>query len=57
MVKATLVSDLLTEIVPGLETRVREGLSRSGCHLSVVDTRVRQGKGSLAITIVDSVHS
>lgn len=57
MVKATLVSDLLTEVVPGLETRVREGLSRSGRHLSVVDTRVRQGKSGLAITIVDSVHS
>ena len=57
MVKATLVSDLLTEVVPGLETRVREGLSRSGRHLSIVDTRVRQGKGSLAIAIVDGVHS
>jgi len=57
MVKATLVSDLLTEVVPGLETRVREGLSGSGCHLSVVDTRVSQGKSGLAITIVDGMHS
>ena len=56
MIKATLVCDLLAEVVPGLEARVREGLSGSGCHLCVVDAGVRQGKSSLAIAIVDSVH-
>ncbi len=57
MIKATLVCDLLTKVVPGLETRVREGLSGSCCHLSVVDTGVRQGKSGLAIAIVDGMHS
>lgn len=56
MIKATLVCDLLAEVVPGLEARVREGLSGSGCHLCVVDAGVRQGKGGLAIAIVDGVH-
>lgn len=56
MIKPTLVCDLLAEVVPGLETRVGEGLSGSGRHLCVVDARVRQGKSSLAITIVDGVH-
>jgi len=57
MIKATLVCDLLTEVVSGLETRVRESLSGSCCHLSVVDTGVRQGKSGLAIAIVDGMHS
>jgi hypothetical protein len=56
MVEATLVGDLLAQVIPRLEAGVREGLSGSGRHLRVVDARVRQGEGGLAVAIVDGVH-
>lgn len=52
------IGDLLTEVVPRLEAGVAEGLSCcSGGHLGVPDARVSNGKGGLAVAIVDGVHS
>lgn len=56
MVEATLVSDLLAEVVAGLEPRVRERLSCRRGHLCVVHARVCHWQRCLTVTIVDRVH-
>ena len=56
MIEATLVGDLLAEVVPWFETRIREGLSCGGGHLGVMHTRVSNGKSGLSIAIVNGMH-
>ena len=56
MVEAALIGNLLSQVVAGLETGVRESLSRSRGHLGVLDARVRDGQRGLAVPIMDGMH-
>lgn len=56
MVEATLVSDILEEVVAGLEPGVRERLSCRRGHFCVMHARVCHWQCRLTITIVDRVH-
>ncbi len=56
MIETTLVCDLLSEVVSGLEPRIGKGLSGGRGHLGIVDAGVRDGQCGLAITVVNGVH-
>jgi hypothetical protein len=56
MIETTLVCDLLSEVVPGLEPRIGKGLSGGRGHLGVVDAGMRDGQRGLSIAVVNGVH-
>ncbi len=55
-VDAALVRDLLAQVITGLESGVREGLSGSGGHLLIPDAGVSHRQRGLTIAVVNSVH-
>jgi len=56
MINSALVRNHLTQVAAGLESRVGEALSCSCGHLVVPHTGVGDGKGRLAISIMNGMH-